>query len=251
MLRFDFSPLIAELDNWPSTGSEAAFWWRDDDAVSPSEPLNRLLDVAAGRPLALAVIPLDASPGLAKRLERERHVAIFQHGWRHKNHASSGPNSEYPAGRSMETVNLEFNQGSAKLADMFGDRFAWVFTPPWHGLDPEYRPLLASAGIHGVSSKGVRSAAAEDGLQQNNIHCVPVEWTTPASFGDPQKYVDQLVTHLVQRRSGIERDEATGILTHHLVQTPESLDFVGDLLTVIERHPNARLADPFELFPRA
>jgi hypothetical protein len=248
MTAFDYSALNAELDSWSAAGLTATFWWRDDDAVGLSPQLERLLGVANGRPLALAVVPFHASAALADRLRFERHVTIFQHGWKHENHSLSGPSSEYPPGRAAETVAQEFLQGSEKLARMFGDQFVPVFTPPWHGLDSSYIPLLKPAGIRGLSSKGRRSAASTNGVVQNNIHCVPIQWSDPPGFADPARYIAQLVGHLKQRRSSNDRAEATGILTHHLVQTDESLEFVRGILDVVTEHPNAVLVDPAELF---
>jgi hypothetical protein len=181
-------------------------------------------------------------------LAEEAHVSIFQHGWKHENHAEDGPNSEYPAGRSRALVGEELRNGFAKLSCLFGAQFLPVFTPPWHGLDIGYWPLLVTAGFKGISSKGRRSARVKLGLIQNNIHCVPIQWSTPPGFGDPSRYVAQLVGHLEQRRSGADREEATGILTHHLVQSRESLEFLADVLDLLTDHPCARIIHPADLF---
>ncbi|MGN6057908.1 MAG: hypothetical protein ACTHOI_04915 [Sphingomicrobium sp.] len=243
----ELDALIAELDNWPAA-DPATFWWRDDDAVGPSDALDRLLEVSGGRPLALATVPFEATSALATRLQTQKHVAIFQHGWKHQNHAAEGPNSEYPAGRSLREVAQELAEGRTKLTGLFGPRFAPVFTPPWHGFDASYVPLLETAGLRALSVKGRRPHPTSGAVPQNNVHCVPILWADPPGFGDPGRYTGQLVQHLEQRRAGRDRAEATGILTHHLVQTPESLDFVRGVLDVITMHPSARLVDPVELF---
>jgi hypothetical protein len=248
MASTDFSPLLTELDCWSANGSTATFWWRDDDAVAPCAQLDRLLDIAEGRPLALATIPFYATAALAERLANEPHVTVFQHGWKHQDHAIERPNSEYPAGRPPETVARELNDGKTKLSELFGSQFAAVFTPPWHGLDANYLPLLRSIGLQGISLKGRRTAVTTAGLVQNNIHCVPIQWSDPPGFGDPAIYIGQLVAHLRQRRNGTDRGEATGILTHHLVQNNESLDFVRGVLDLISHHRAARLLNPIELF---
>jgi hypothetical protein len=248
MLIFDYSTLVAELDNWPADGLPATFWWRDDDAAEPCDELDRLLDVAEGRPLALAAVPFFATAALAERLADERHVTIFQHGWKHQNHSADAPNSEYPAGRDEDAVARELSDGSAKLKRLFGDQFAPIFTPPWHGLHLGYLPLLKAAGFRGLSGKGRRSAPVDCGLIQNNIHCVPIQWSDPPGLGDPARHIGQLVGHLKQRRGGSDPDETTGILTHHLVQTRESLQFIRGVIEVISAHPRARLMDPGEVF---
>lgn len=248
MPNTDFSPLIAELDSWSADGCTATFWWRDDDAATPCEHLDRLLEIADGRPLAIATIPFYATAALAERLASEPHVTVFQHGWKHQNHATAAPNSEYPAGRPAEIVAKELNDGRTKLLELFGSQFAAVFTPPWHGIDGNYFPLLRSMRMQGISLKGRRAAATTAGLVQNNIHCVPIQWSDRPGFGDPAIYIGQLVAHLRQRRNSSDQDEATGILTHHLVQNHQSLDFVRCVLDLISDHSAARLVDPVELF---
>jgi hypothetical protein len=248
MTDFDISSLSAELDHWVAEGVIATFWWRDDDAGDPCPELDRLLEVSDGRPFALAAIPFQASSLLSARLASEPHVSVFQHGWKHENHSRAGANSEYPAGRNIDLVQQEFLQGSAKLRSLFGRQYAPVFTPPWHGLDDAYLPVLRTAGIRGISSKGRRSPRGEIGLVRNNIHCVPIEWSDPPGFGNPARYVGQLVDHLKLRRNGTDRGEATGILTHHLVQNSDSFAFLRSVLRLIDAHPGARLVDPVELF---
>src|SRR3954471_7907267 len=99
----DFSLLTEELDNWPED-APATFWWRDDDAAAACDELDRLLEIADGRPVALATVPFLASSDLAERIAREPYVTIFQHGWKHQNHSTAGPNSEYPPGRPTAVV---------------------------------------------------------------------------------------------------------------------------------------------------
>ena len=247
MQTTELGPLIAELDNW-SANDPATFWWRDDDAVRPTDALDRLLEVSSGRPFALATGPFEATAALAARLRSLDHVTIFQHGWKHENHAVDGQNSEYPAGRSSSEVARELADGHGRLSALFGSQFIPVFTPPWHGFDASHLPLLEIAGLHALSLKGRRPRPANGAVPQNNVHCVPILWDNPPSFGDPARHVRQLVEHLQQRRTGDDRQEATGILTHHLVQTAESLEFVRDVLDAIAAHPNARLVHPVELF---
>src|ERR1700747_679024 len=60
--------LMAELDCWEEAGKVATLWWRDDDAVAPTARLGRLLSIAPGVPLSLAVIPADTQQELAQWL---------------------------------------------------------------------------------------------------------------------------------------------------------------------------------------
>ena len=70
--------LDRELAAWAAEGREATFWWRDDDAVAATPALDRLLRLteSGGVPLALAVIPAPAEPGLAERLATQPQRAF-------------------------------------------------------------------------------------------------------------------------------------------------------------------------------
>src|SRR5271169_1991792 len=98
--------LMAELDCWEEAGKVATLWWRDDDAVAPTARLDRLLSIASGVPVSLAVIPADAEQELAQWLAHFRRsapkacVVVLQHGWRHLNRLGGAKKSEFPAERS-------------------------------------------------------------------------------------------------------------------------------------------------------
>ena len=123
----EWPDLVAEFDRWQEAGEVATLWWRDDDAVAPTARLDRLLSIASGVPLALAVIPAAAQPELARVARpasadqrRTRHVAVLQHGWRHLNHSGAGKKSEFPAERASAEVACELAAGRARLT-----RFVW------------------------------------------------------------------------------------------------------------------------------
>jgi hypothetical protein len=115
-------------------------------------------------------------------------------------------------------------------------------------LADTYLPLLVETGLTSLSSKGLRVRARDADLNRCNIHCVPIEWTEPPCFGDEGVYLRQLCDHLALRRSGGDRLETTGVLTHHLVQDDASWRFMARLREMIVDHPAARWADPAILF---
>ncbi len=78
-----WAALEAELDIWQAAGRSATFWWRDDDAIAVTPALDRLLALAEGIPVALAVIPGRVEASFAERLGRAPEAAVLQHGWRH------------------------------------------------------------------------------------------------------------------------------------------------------------------------
>jgi len=244
-----WSLLVDELDNWSRTDSVATFWWRDDDAVSDTKELDVLLDCARRTPLALAVIPDVADRSLARKIARFPSVTVLQHGWRHANHASAGDASEYPAGREPSEVAREFSRGRQILSELFGAQSLPVFAPPWHGFDVGYLPLLSQCGISGISRKGARNDALVSGLFASNVHCVPIRWTTPPSFGSDENCLRVILDHLEGRRRGrYDASEPTGVLTHHLVQDARSYAFMARLVEFVSEHSAAQWLDAREIF---
>jgi hypothetical protein len=244
-----WSSLTDELDRWADAGAIASFWWRDDDATSDSPQIDTLLDCAGQTPVALAVIPGLAERSLAARLERHPAATVLQHGWRHTNHAKEGFRSEYPGGRDPDEVANEFSNGMRLLQELFGARYLPVFAPPWHGFDESYLPLLRQAGLRAISRDMPRARAVTSDLLVSNIHCVPILWGAPPSFGPDEIYLGKLVEHLSGRREGrCDRDEPTGLLTHHLVQDARSYEFMGKLGVTIAEHPAARWLDARDIF---
>ena len=59
-----FEDLLAELDLYGAEGEPATLWWRDDDAIEPTDPLARMIDLAERHavPLTIAVIPAGLKP---------------------------------------------------------------------------------------------------------------------------------------------------------------------------------------------
>jgi hypothetical protein len=232
--------LVEELDRWGEAGTAATFWWRDDDAVEATPQLERLLDCAGSLPVALAVVPGRATVGLADRLRVQASVTVLQHGWRHVSHAPDGFD-EYPAGRARADVSAELAEGRARLDGLFGAQAIPVFVPSWHGFDDCFLPVLRENGLRAISRKGKRSSnLAAPGVFQANAHVSPIRWTDPPSFEDDDRYLDQFVDHLRGRRlGGLLREEATGLLTHHLVQDRRSFAFIGQFVELVSRHPSA------------
>ena len=86
-MKSDWFNFERELDKWGQAGSQACFWWRDDDAIEPTPALERMLSLANTHKvdLAFAVIPKMATKALAERFDDEPHALVLQHGWQHKN----------------------------------------------------------------------------------------------------------------------------------------------------------------------
>ena len=70
--------LETELRRWRRLGCRPLLWWRDDDVRKPTSSLERLLRIADGAPLSLAVIPDGDDTGLAEYLAGAGNVTVGQ-----------------------------------------------------------------------------------------------------------------------------------------------------------------------------
>lgn len=228
-------------------GRIIGFWWRDDDAVAPSPPLDDLLGAAArhGVPLALAVIPEPAQAALATRLAAEPSgIVVLQHGHAHRNHAPAGEKAaELGAHRPAEVVLEELAAGRRKLADLFGERFLPVLTPPWNRVCEEVAARRKEAGLPGLTTFA-RMHADDPGCV--NTHVDIVDWKRGRVFAGWPKMLKVLQEEIGGRLAG---DPAPiGLLTHHLVHDQGCRDFLEVFLSVAARHPAVRWPPVDELF---
>jgi hypothetical protein len=248
----EWADLVAELDHWGEAGQVATLWWRDDDAVAATAALHTLLQLAPEVPLALAVIPADAGPDLAAALAPFPQVAVLQHGWRHANHAAIGKKSEFPPGRPAADVATELAAGHARLIELFGRCAPPVFVPPWNRFAAEFLPLLAEAGIVGLSAMASRETPALPyGIGRIDVHVDLVAWTGDRGFIGTAAALAGLVGNLRARRLGTaDRGAATGILTHHLVMDRATAGFLDRLIALVGGHSAARWAAAAELLAR-
>jgi hypothetical protein len=242
----EWPDLAVELDRWEEAGRTARLWWRDDDAVAPTPQLDRLLQIAGGAPLALAVIPQMAEPDLAERLAGEQHVAVLQHGWRHANHAATGKKSEYPAQRSGADVVGELAAGRARLAALFGERALPILVPPWNRFDEHFVPLLAAAGIAALSQMAPRKTALPAEIVTIDVHLDVVAWHEGREFVGTGAALGRLIAELCTRRQS-DDETAIGVLTHHLVMDGATEGFMARLAGIVAAHPAARWAGAAEM----
>ncbi len=246
--------LADELDAWAEAGRVATFWWRDDDAVADTPSLDRLLDLRAalGVKLTLAVIPAPAEASLADRLARERAVTIVQHGYAHRNHAAPGtPKRELGDERPRERVTDELAAGWARLVTLF-PAARNVMVPPWNRIDSRVAAALPALGYRGLSTFTARARPlAAPGLVQCNTHVDIVDWPGTRRFVGEEAAIGAAVAHLGRRRTraaGVDPDEPTGVLTHHLAHDAGCWDFVNRFVARSSVHPSVRWVDADEAF---
>ena len=249
--------LARELDAWADAGRTATLWWRDDDATAPTAELERLLALQAehGPPLALAVIPGRMARELPARLDdhaRGGHdISVLQHGYRHLNHAPEGEKKmELGAHRPAPLVVAELAAGWQAL-DSVPRRLA-VLVPPWNRIAPRLVPMLPELGYRGLSGFGPRQRAAPvAGLRQVNTHVDPVDWRHGRRTLPDAAIAAQATQHLAARRSGrVDEDEATGLLTHHLLFDDGAWAAAAVLFRTAS-HPAARWLSARDMFEYA
>ena len=196
------------------------------------------MEALEGVPFALAVVPAEVAADLPG--------AILQHGWSHGNHA--GPEekkAELGPHRSPGAMLAELEAGRERLQSLYGRRFLPVLAPPWNRIDPALAARLPAAGWRGLSVFRPRRSAFE-----TNAHVDPVAWRTHRGFRGEAGVLGDIAAHLRARRTGTaDRDEPTGILSHHLVADEAGFAFFRRLAGFVAAHPRARWRDPATLWP--
>jgi hypothetical protein len=221
-----WSELQAALKERNEAGRRVDFWWRDDDASAPSPALERAVDLSKkyGVPLALAVIPQDASPQLFQGLHER--VTVLQHGTDHRNRAAAGEKkTEYPAAESAESALARIFQGTQKLSEIRS--FIPILAPPWNRMRQDLLGKLPGIGIRGISAYGPQqSREPAPGLRQVNTHVDVVAWRRGRRFVGEDEVLISTLRHLRSMEGPI------GWLTHHAVHDAETWGFLERLFTL-------------------
>jgi peptidoglycan/xylan/chitin deacetylase (PgdA/CDA1 family) len=224
-------PLNEALVRWRDAGRRPSFWLRDDDAVEPSPPLDRLVAVTAKHdlPLALAIIPAHAGAALARRLADAPHVSALVHGWSHENHAPpEAKKQELGLHRPAESVLGELAQGLRRIGDLFGTQASPVLVPPWNRIDPVLVPSLAALGYRGLSVFGKPKRAS---IRVINSTIDIIDWHGTRGCRDHDVLVGEIVGQLDAARAD-PLYPPVGLLTHHLVHDEAAWDFLDRLFEV-------------------
>lgn len=239
-MKIDWTPLRSELAQWRADGLELPFWWRDDDAIAPTEALEQLASLSAATeiPVHLAIIPKAATGALALNLPK-CFVPVV-HGWAHVSYTSDGDkNAEFGEGRSASAALTDASHGLKRLQELFGGRLAPMFVPPWNRIAADVVAGLAEAGFSAVSTYNPRKAAlAAPGLAQINTHIDPIFWRGHRGLVDTETLLSQMVALLQDRRAGLSASqEPLGYLTHHLVHDADIWEFSRQFLQEVCEGP--------------
>lgn len=224
--------LLDALDARATQGQPVRLWWRDDDAVVPTGPLDRLLDLSRDHaiPLALAVIPEPTGAPLADRLGGMKDIRVAVHGWSHRNHAPPGEKKqELGAHRPAQVVLDELAMGLARLRDLHRERFVPVLVPPWNRIDAGIVAALPALGFRALSTFG---PAAPSPLQRINTHVDLMDWHGTRGGRPTEALFSELASIIARPDSG-----AVGILSHHLVHDAQAWAFLATLFDLTRGHP--------------
>jgi hypothetical protein len=239
-----------EIARWRDGGRTAEFWWRDDDASGPSDPLERLLALAARArvPLALAVVPAGADARLLAGLAPG--VAVLQHGADHRNRAAAGEKkNEFPASEPEASAIARLAAARERLGAMAGPRWVAVLAPPWNRLQPGLVAHLAAAGFRGLSRYGARDSPTSSGLRKVNTHVDVIEWQGGRGFAGEEAVLRRAIAHLEAKRHGrADAAEPTGWLTHHERHDEQAWGFLERLFDFAAATPGVRWCAAAKLF---
>ena len=217
--------LEGEIRRRGAAGCPVEFWWRDDDASAATPALQRLLDLSISHvvPVALAVIPQDASADLFGTLHD--HVTVLQHGTDHRNRAAAGEKkTEYPAAEPVDAALARISQGLNRLAGV--SAFMPVLAPPWNRMRSDLLDKLPGIGIRGISAYGAQPRREPaPGLRQVNTHVDIVAWRLGRRFVGEEQALSQAIQWLAA-------DGPIGWLTHHAVHDAAAWEFLERLFRV-------------------
>jgi hypothetical protein len=225
-------PVTAALDAAPRS---VDVFFRDDDAGWDDARLLELLGrfAAHGLPVDLAVIPAALTPALARELEARERVGLHQHGFAHVNHEPEGRKCEFGRSRPRERQRADIAAGRERLLELLGDALQPLFTPPWNRCTEDTGKCLAELGFAALSREHRAQPLGIPGLPELPVH---VDWV--------RLEPDELAARMAAR---VAAGGPLGVMLHHAVMEPESMERTSELLALVASHERARARPMLEL----
>ena len=213
-------------------------FFRVDDAGAAIGRLIRLLDLFAEfrMPLALSVVPAWITAAWWKRLQPavDRTPELWcwhQHGWGHVNHEPAGKKSEFGPARTAAGIRSDLKRGRKRLAEIFGDAFVPIFTPPWNRCDGRTLHLLRESGYLAVSRSRDALPPSPEGLPDLSVH---IDLHTRKGR-DPKADLCLLIQEMEAAFAG----GCCGIMVHHTRMNRAAFSFLEALLDILCTTPRA------------
>jgi len=236
-------PLLDALNDRQQAGSPVQFWLRDDDAIEPTKPLDKLLTLTDrySIPVTLAVIPAHSGEALARCLGESDNIAVAVHGWSHQNHApATEKKQELGLHRPVEEIVTELARGYADLLQRHASQFVPLLVPPWNRVDAAIIDELHNIGYRGLSTFGDQKSTA---IPMINTHVDVIDWKGSRGGRTTAELLDELVG-LIRRQH-----KPIGVLTHHLVHDDQVWEFLEQLFAATSTHAGASWVRSNNLLP--
>jgi peptidoglycan/xylan/chitin deacetylase (PgdA/CDA1 family) len=221
------------------------FWWRDDDAGRHVPALDHLLGLAARHavPLALAVVPAWLEAATIGVIGARPLVDVLQHGWSHESRARPGERKiELGGGEDPGRLASRLIAGRERLGRAFGGRFLPVMVPPWNRIDRPVAQRLPSLGFEVLSARPDVGRPGMGDLRRLDVHLDIIDWRETRRVLPLASLAPALAATVRSCAA-----EPIGILSHHLVMDGDSFGVLDRLLTVIMKHPKARIVRAADL----
>jgi hypothetical protein len=220
-----------------AAGRRITFWLRDDDAISSTPALDRLIALTErwDVPVVLAVIPLPVSPALAIRIAEIGRMKVAAHGFAHRNHANPDEKKqELGSHRQADAILTELEFGLDRLSNIFGPQALPMLVPPWNRISADIVPHLPGLGLRWLSAFGEDLPhEPSPGLVQIDSQLDIMDWRARRSH--PRELMVDRLAALVRERG--PASAPIGILTHHLVHDEPAWAFLDELFRLTARHP--------------
>ena len=206
--------------------------WRDDDASAPTPALDRLIELAGARPLALAVIPNGDLNALAARLAKTSLISVGQHGVDHiARSARNGARSEYSD--NATTADLARAIGAARASMIAAGLEPSFYTPPWNAVQPDLAKALKAVGLTRLSAGAEAPPGSDLDYQSSDVDIL--RWSGGPRFRGGWKVLSTLNSTLKRRRTSPNPCRPIGLLTHHLDHDETAWAFLAWLLPLLDR----------------
>jgi len=227
--------LSDEINQWPQS---VQFWWRDDDAVADSEPLQQMLQLAKGYQIAvhLAVIPnlLETSLNVIKHSDIQPFSYVLQHGVEHRNFALPEQRKiELGGSQDLQSLQQKLSVGQHLLQQTFVDQYLSILVPPWNRIADELIPYLDKIGYQKLSVLG-KTKLAETPLHLN-VHIDIINWRE-RQFAGEALILSKIIEHLQHKRLFGSSTKPCGLMTHHLDHDRDCWTFLDKFFSFCQSH---------------
>ena len=122
---------------------------------------------------------------------------------------------------------------ASACASCSGDALQPIFTPPWNRCTADTGSALAALGFRALSREHRAEPLAVPGLFELPVH---VDWVRL----EPAELAARMATQ-------ITAGGPLGVMLHHAVMEPETMDRTSELLALVAAHEQARARPMLEL----